>query len=55
MLVVSKFWVLVMDVLSRHGRPHPTPKPPPLIEKGCYLGLFSDGVEVLLVLLIVGL
>ena len=42
-----------------HSRPHPKPKPPPypppLIEKGRYLRLFSNGVKVLLVLLIVGL
>ena len=45
--------MLVMDVPSRHGRPHPAPKPhpypPPLIEEGRHLYLLSD-VGVLLVI-----
>ena len=38
-----------------HSTPNPSPYPPPLIEKGRYLRFLSNGVEVLLVLQIIGL
>ena len=52
--MVGECWVLVVYVPRRHGRSHPTPKPPlyppPLIEKGRHFRLLPDGVGVLLVI-----